>query len=51
MSNVVMYSLLVFYLVMLLAALWERNYWQSLYFLGAIVISIAILGMMWRKPA
>lgn len=40
-----MYALLVFYLAILVAALFERNYWRALYWLGAIVISVSILGM------
>jgi drug/metabolite transporter (DMT)-like permease len=48
MSNGIMYALLVFYMAIALAALWERNYWRALYFLGAIVISISVLGMTWK---
>lgn len=44
-----MLILLLFYTVILLAALWERNYWRALYFLGAIVISIAVLGMTYQR--
>lgn len=44
-SDRIMYALLVFYAAILIASLWERNYWRVLYFLGAIVISIAVLGM------
>ena len=47
-STWTMYALLVFYAAILLAALWERNYWRALYFVGAIVISIAVLGMTWK---
>lgn len=49
-SDRIMYALLVFYAAILLAALWERNYWRALYFLGAIVISIAVLGMTDKVP-
>jgi glucose-6-phosphate-specific signal transduction histidine kinase len=48
-SNGIMYVLLVFYVAILFAALWERNYWRALYFLGAIVISIAVLGMTYGR--
>ena len=44
-SSWTMYVLLLFYVAILLAALWERNYWRCLYFLGAIIISVAVLGM------
>lgn len=51
-STWTMYALLIFYAAILVAALWERNYWRALYFIGAIVISVAVLGMTWRvaKP-
>jgi uncharacterized membrane protein len=48
MSNWIMFVLLFFYLAVLLAAMWERNWWRALYFLGAIVISVAVLGMTWK---
>lgn len=44
-STWIMYALLVFYAAILFAALYERNYWRALYFFGAIVISVAVLGM------
>ena len=40
-----MYVLLVFYSAILVAAIHERNWWRALYFVGAIVISVAVLGM------
>ena len=49
MSTWTMYALLVFYAAILIASLAERNWWRAIYFLGAIVISIAVLGMTWRK--
>ena len=48
MSDRIMYALLVFYLAILLAAAWERNWWRVLYFAGAIIISVAVLGMTRR---
>jgi hypothetical protein len=44
-----MYALLVFYVCILLAAAWERNWWRVLYFSGAILISVSILGMSWKR--
>ena len=49
-STGVMYLLIVIYAVILLAAMWERNYWRCLYFLGAIIISIAVLGFQKGPP-
>lgn len=49
MSDWIMYALLVFYLAIGATALRERNYWRALYMLGAIVISIAVLGMTRRR--
>ena len=48
MSTNIMYALLVFYLAILVAAMFERNWWRVLYFVGAIVISISVLGMTER---
>lgn len=45
MSTYIMYALLVFYLAILVAALFERNYWRALYWIGAMLITISILGM------
>ena len=47
-STWTMYCLLVFYAVILVAAIVERHWWRALYFLGAIIISIAVLGMTWK---
>lgn len=44
-----MFALLAFYLAILLAAAWERHWWRVLYFLGAIIISVSVLGMTWRR--
>lgn len=44
-----MYALLAFYAAILLAAACERNWWRVLYFLGAIIISVSVLGMTSRK--
>ena len=49
-STWTMYVLLVFYAIIFVAALVERNCWRALYFLGAIVISIAVLGMTQPAP-
>ena len=48
MSTWIMYALIVFYVAILLAAAYERNWWRCLYFVGAIVISISVIGMNWR---
>ena len=48
MSTTTMYVLLAFYVLIAVAAAWERNYWRALYFIGAIIISIAVLGMTER---
>lgn len=44
-STWTMYALLAFYVAILLASACERNWWRCLYFLGAIIISVAVLGM------
>jgi len=43
-----MLALIVAYGVIALAAAVERNWWRSLYYVGAIVISVAVLGMTKR---
>ena len=40
-----MLALLVFYVAILVAALWERNWYRALYYLGAIIISVAVMGL------
>mgnify|MGYP001570702645 CR=1 FL=1 len=47
-STGVMYFLLAVYAVILLAALWERHYWRALYWFGAIVILVSVIGMTWK---
>ena len=49
MSNWIMYVLLVFYVLIASAAAWERNWFRVVYFIGAILISIAVLGMTFHK--
>ena len=49
MSNWIMYALLVFYVAILVAAALERNWWRVLYFAGAILISVAVLGMTFKR--
>ncbi len=45
MSTRLMIALMVAYAVIAAASAWERNWWRVLYFVGAILISIAVLGM------
>lgn len=45
MSTGLMLVLLVFYAGITVAALWERNWPRALYFIGAIIISVAVLWM------
>ncbi len=45
MSTGLMLALIVFYLGITVAALWEKNWPRVLYFVGAIVISVAVLWM------
>jgi len=49
MSTTLMIALMIFYAGIAVAALVERNYWRSLYFVAAILISIAVLGMSNKK--
>ena len=44
-STVTMYILLGFYAVIAVQALREHNWWRAMYFVGAIIISVAVLGM------
>ena len=48
MSTNVMLALLVFYAIITVLAACERNWWRVLYFVGAIIISVAVLGMTER---
>lgn len=45
MSSGLMWGLIVAYVAITCAAAVERNWWRALYFIGAIVISLAVLGM------
>lgn len=45
MSTGLMLALIVIYAAITIAALWERNWPRALYFVGAIVISVAVLWM------
>ena len=47
-STWTMYILIVFYIVIMVAAAIERNWWRSLYYLAAILITVAVLGMTWE---
>ena len=47
-STNVMIVLLGFYLLIGLLAASERNWWRALYYVGAIVISVAVLEMTTR---
>ncbi len=51
MSTTVMWILIVFYVVIMLLAGYERNWYRVLYFVGAITISLAVLGMTVRNGA
>jgi drug/metabolite transporter (DMT)-like permease len=45
MSTGLMLALIVAYAAIAVAALWEKNWPRALYFLGAIIISVAVLWM------
>lgn len=45
MSTTLMLGLMVAYALIAGAAAWERNWYRALYFIAAILISIAVLGM------
>ena len=47
-STLTMYILIGFYVLIMLQAGYERNWWRSLYYLAAILISISVLGMTWQ---
>ena len=51
MSTWIMYACLAFYVAITIAAAWERNWWRSLYYVGAIVIQLSVLGMTWKQGA
>lgn len=44
-STTTMYLLLVFYAVITVQALCERNWCRAMYFVGAIIISVSVLAM------
>lgn len=44
-STWLMYLLIAEYALIALAALWERNWLRTLYYVGAILISLSVLGM------
>ncbi len=48
-SNLTMYILLGFYGIIVVQAAIERNGWRALYFVGAILISISVLAMTFKK--
>lgn len=48
MSTKIIYALLLFYFVIAVAAGLEKNWWRVLYFVGAIIISVAVAGMTER---
>lgn len=44
-STWTMIVLLVFYAAITVMSLLEHNWWRALYYVGAIVISVSVLGM------
>ncbi len=44
-STWLMYLLIAEYAAIALAAAWERNWLRACYYVGAILISISVLGM------
>lgn len=44
-STWIIVALLVFYAGIVVASAMERNWWRCLYFVAAILIQIAVLGM------
>ena len=46
-----MLVLMVAYAVIAVASASERNWWRALYFVGAILISVAVLGMTVERNA
>jgi membrane-associated HD superfamily phosphohydrolase len=49
MSTATMLVLIAIYAVIVVFAVLERNWWRVLYFVGAIVISVAVLGMTAKR--
>lgn len=48
MSTIIMWVLIGFYAVIGVCAACERNWWRALYFVGAIIITLAVIGMTGR---
>ena len=48
-STRIMFVLIGFYAVIAVFAAHERNWWRALYYLSAILISIAVMGMTWEN--
>ena len=48
-STAIMWVLIVFYAAIGVWAAYERNWFRCLYFVGAIVISVAVIGMTETK--
>lgn len=48
-STWIMYVLIVFYFAIMLFSAYEANWWRALYYLAAILISVAVLGMTWQN--
>lgn len=48
-SNLTMYILIGFYVIIITQAGIERNWWRALYFVGAILISISVLAMTFEE--
>ncbi len=46
MSSLLMKVLVGFYVVILIACIWERNWWRAMYWTGAAMLNIAIIGGM-----
>jgi len=49
MSTTGMLLMVASYVAIAICAAYERNWWRALYYVGAIVISIAVLGMTHRR--
>jgi len=45
MSTTGMLLLIAAYAIIVLCSAYERNWWRAVYYVGAIVISVAVLGM------
>ena len=49
MSTRLMIGLIVVYAVIAAASAWEGKRWLTLYFVGAIVLTAALVGMSWDE--